>query len=203
MPNPRTVQSAGHTPQDAPSSMALGNEFYDDDCILDLGGTISHQSSRMSPEESYRALLFNTERVAESCVSIEAMRMSLARRGPLVPQNCDEAIDALDALGSAIQQFSRLVDRAGHLPPAMMPFRYPLVIALHSAGDQIRKITFQFAQICVADSSESMARTARRAQEIQRSLQNLVRSGHDITDRAYHLMAVVSSDEILELEVAS
>lgn len=163
----------------------------DDERIIPF--SYKHPHAR-SLDEFCHELRDHAGRVADARSQLEAIFWQFVYRSPLTPEDCDCAIGHLQPLNASIYQLCQLLERAASLPLAVVPLRYPLVVALHYTREQICQLIVSIGHFR-ASCQRPSKQVARQQQEIRRRFESLQRGSDEIVQLVEQLAIRVRDQE--------
>ena len=124
--------------------------------------------------------------------SVSDAHTLFSQEGDIWPDQCDYVSNLISTLSKPVQNFSALLDNASYLPAAAVPFRYSLIMTLHSVEDiidELLMLIIRFRMLCPTPTSEMI----KRRREIERKLDELEQGCEDILPNADGLLLQIRS----------
>ena len=133
-------------------------------------------------------------RVADARAKLDALFWQFVYRSPLTPEDCDRATSDLQPLSASIYLLCQLVERAESVPLAVVPLRYPLVVALYYTREQVCQLIVSIGHFRISCQRPSK-QAAQQQQEIRRRFEILQRGSDEIVQLVEKLVIQADSHE--------
>lgn len=110
------------------------------------------------------------------------------------PDQCERSLALIRKVNKSVQEVCQLLETASQLPEAVIPFRYPLAVALCYLSEQMGEL-MQLITLFEVTCQPPLIQLMHQRQEIYRQFEPLLQNYDDILHKLYSLLDQVYFQE--------